>query len=65
MQVDLHWFVGGQADDDLIGLANRQHLRFGDGAFAVNSEFENPVFRDSVSARHREQRGGQQSACGV
>jgi len=66
MQVDLHCFVRGQADDDLIALANRQHLRLGGRAFAVNSEFENAVFCNSVSAgRRRKQRGGQQPPCGV
>ncbi|HET9669981.1 MAG TPA: hypothetical protein VFQ93_10260 [Casimicrobiaceae bacterium] len=59
MQVDLHCLVSGQADDDLIALANRQHSRRGGGPFAVNSEVENPVFGETVSACHREQRGGQ------
>jgi hypothetical protein len=31
----------------------------------VNSEFENAVFRESVSDQPREQRGGQQTACAV
>ena len=65
MQMDLQWFVRAQADYHLIVLANRQHLRFGGRRFAMNFEFENAVFRMSVSDRRSEQRSDQQPASGV
>ena len=65
MQMDLHWFVRAHTDYDTIVLANRQHGRFGGWPFAMNFEFENAVFRMSVSDRRSEQRSDQQPASGV
>ena len=65
MQMDLHWFVRHHTDHDPIVLANRQHGWFGGWPFAVNFEFENAIFRMSVSDRRSEQRGDQQPASGV
>ena len=65
MQMDLQWFVRAHTDYDLIDLENRQHGRFGGWPFAVNCEFENAVFRMSVSDRRSEQRSDQQPASGV
>ena len=65
MQMDLQWFVRANTDYDLIVLANRQHWRFGGRPFAMNCEFENALFRLSVSDRRCEQRGGEQRASGV
>jgi len=62
MQMDLHWFVGGQTDYDLIVLANRQHSRFGRRSVAMNLEIENAIFRMSVCDNRSKQRGGQQRA---
>jgi hypothetical protein len=65
MQMDLQWFVRAHTDYDLIVLANGQHWRFGGRPFAKNCEFENALFRLSVSDRRCEQNCGQQRASGV
>jgi hypothetical protein len=65
MQMDLQWFVRAQTDYDLIVLANRQHWRVRGRSSAMNFEFENALFRVSISDRSCEQRSGQQGASRV
>lgn len=53
--------VGGQTDDDLVVLQNRQDRRLRGDLSVMNREIENAIFGKSLSDARDEQCRGQES----